>query len=312
MSVGLVLLFPLVTIISIMAAVLVAVPRRRRLVAIDEREFPELARLRVTNTVARVSGVVVGLMILAPLMASLRFGLGVFLAPAVFAATQILAIVAAGILTHSAARTRGTAGLEVRGVRRYLPGRLTMLVASASATLALVLAGTTATAVADDMGVRGRAFSYFYPCDGVCSAGFSPWPGAFYSLPLAIALTVVVALAVLGVIIAVRRPRDASNPEIVRVDDLIRARAVESIVAAVGVGVAGTLVGVSFLVTRFVGNPVIETPLHLLVAGWGGVVVTIAALAVGLWCVVVLLLPGATAPLRLTPEAAAGTATVEA
>lgn len=312
MSTGLVLLFPLVTVIVLLVSVLVAVPRRRTLVAINELDYPELARLRVTNTVARACGVVVGLLILAPLMASLRFGLGVFLAPAVFAATQILAIVAAGILTHGAARTQGTAGLEVRRLRTYMPGRLTILVASATATLALVLAGTTATAIADDMGVQGRAFSYFYPCDGVCSRGFSPWPGAFYSVPLTIALSAVVVLAVLAIIIAVRRPRDASNPEIVRVDDLVRARAVESIVAAAGVGMAGTLVGVSFLVANILGNPANETPLPLLVAGWGGIVVTIGALAVGLWCVVVLLLPGATAPLRRSARAEAATATVEA
>ena len=297
MSGGLLLLFPIVAIITLLTAVLIAVPRRRRLVTINEHDFPALARLRSVNAAARVVGLVVGILVVVSLSDAGNLGVGLLLSPAVFALTQILATLVAGILTHDAARTRGTAGLEVRRVRPYLPRGLTVVTASATAVLALVLVWTTAVGSPDDMGRNGRSFTYSYPCDTVCGAGFSPWPGSYYTVPLGAVLTLVLVLAVATVLVTVRRPRDASDPEIVRVDDFVRARAVESVVAAVGVASAATLCGVSLLVTHL-ANPRNVVPLMLRIPGWGAMLLTLAALPLTVWCVVVLLLPGATAPVR--------------
>ncbi|WP_233557998.1 hypothetical protein [Tessaracoccus antarcticus] len=303
MSGGLLLLFPIVAIITLLAAVLIAVPRRRRLVTINEQDFPALARLRSVNTVARVVGLVVGILVVAMLANAERLGLGLLLSPAVFALTQVLATLVAGAVTHDAARTRGTAGLEVRRLRPYLPRGLTALAASATVILGLVLAWTTAVGAPDDMGRDGRSFTYSYPCDTVCTAGFGPWPGSYYAVPLAVLLAIVVALAVATVLVTVRRPRDASDPEIVRVDDVVRARAVESVVAAVGLASAASLFAVSLLVTNL-ANPRNVVPLLLRIPGWGALLLTLAALPMTVWCVVILLLPGATAPLRPAPHAA--------
>ncbi len=312
MSLGIVLVFPLTTVFVLLTVVLIAVPRRRRLVAINEHDFPGLARLRSASTSARIVGLVVGLMVVVPLTVGLRFGLGVFLAPAVFAATQILATLAAGIITHDAARSPGISGLEVRRIRPYLPKGLTGLTVATTVALAIALAWTTATAEADDMGNVGRAVSFSYPCNGECAMGTSPWPGSFYSIPIAVLFAIVSALALATIIVIVRRPRNGSDPEIVRVDDLVRARAVETIVAAVGAGSAVTLLGVSFLVANFLGNPGNPVPILLRVPGWGAVFLTVGALAMGVWCVVILLLPGATAPFRHSREAEEEPAVMEA
>ncbi|MEO7586737.1 MAG: hypothetical protein ABIS84_01775 [Arachnia sp.] len=302
MSGGLLLLFPIVAIITLLALVLIAVPRRRRLVTINEHDFPALARLRSVNAVARVVGLVVGVVVVASLSGAGRLGLGLLLSPAVFALTQVLATLVAGILTHDAARTRGTAGLEVRRIRPYLPRGLTVLTVSATAVLALVLLWTTAVGAPDDMGRNGRSFTYSYPCDTVCEASFGPWPGSYYTLPLGAVFALVLALAAATVLVTVRRPRDASDPEIVRVDDFVRARAVESVVAAVGVASAATLFAVSLAVTSL-GNPRNVVPLILRIPGWGAMLLTLAALPMTVWCVVVLLLPGATAPVRRDTDA---------
>lgn len=270
-------------------------PRRRRLVEIDERAFPHLVRLRRANMIARFAGIVVGVLIIAMLAGAGQFGMGLLLSPAVFAGTQILASLLADILTRNTARTPGIAGVEVRRVRAYLPTRLTALIASAAALLALALTWTTAVATADDQGNPGRALTYFYDCDGVCSRGASPWPGSFYTAPLALVLAIVLGLAVLAIHITVRRPRNASDPEIVRVDNVVRARSGESVVAAVGIAFAGALFCVSFLVATAVGNPANDVPGIWRIAGWSAAVMAVASLSLTLWCVVVLLLPGAKA-----------------
>lgn len=310
MWLAVVLVLPLTIVAALLVAVLIAIPRRRSLVAINERDFPELARLRALTTVARIIGVAVGLIVVVSLVITLPFGLGVFLAPAVFAGTQILAAMISGVVTHGAARTTGTAGLEVRSVNPYLPLGLTVLTASATTLLALALAWTTAMGVPDDMGNLGRKFTYSYPCDGVCTAGFSPWPGSFYSIPVAVLLAIVLILAVVAVLVTVRRPRNASDPEIVRVDDFVRARSVESVVAAVGVAAAGTLLLVSIPVANGLSNPANDIPALLRIPGWGALIIGSAAFAMTVWSVVILLLPGATAPFQQTREDAEKAATV--
>lgn len=313
MSSLVVLVLPFFTVVILLGIVFIAIPRRRKLVAINEREFPHLARLRGMNTVARVIGLVAGLVVIVFLMVLLPHGLGVFLAPAVFAATQILAIAGAGMLTRDTARTHGISGLEVRRIRPYLPMGLTRLIAATTALVGLALIWTTAVAVPDDNGIAGRQVEYSFRCnleagiqyDGVCTRGHSPWPGSFYSVPASIALGVVIVLAVVAIIVTVRRPRNASEKEIVRVDDLVRARAVETVIAAVGVASAATLLGTSLLVSTFLANPSNFVPLNLRIAGWAAMALTLVAVATSVWCVVLLLLPGTTAPMRRSVDVAA-------
>lgn len=297
MSSVVVLALPIIGILVLLGIVLVAVPRRRKLVAINEIAFPELARLRSVSETSRISALVAGAIIAVALAMLLPLGLGVFLAPTAFAGIQILAILVAGVFSHNAARTPGVSGLEVRGVQPYLPKGLTILVGSVTSILLGAIAWTTAVGTPDSLGNAGRSFSYLSPCDfEKCENSFGPWPGSFYSIPLVTLLAVVLALAVIAVIVTVRRPRNASDPEIVRVDDFVRARAVESVIAALGLASAVTLCAISLLVANGLGNPLNNIPAPLRVPGWGAIPLIFASLGVALWCTVVLLLPGGTAP----------------
>ncbi len=278
-----------------LAVVLIVIPRRRRLVSFADRDFPQLVRLRNVTTAARVIALVVGLIAVVLMTTVGPIGMGLLLAPAVFAGTQMVATLVADLISRDTARTPGAAGLEVRRVRSYLPRALGGATAITLTVLTGVLIWTTAMGSSDDMGRAGRSFSYSYACDGVCEGSFSPWPGSFYSVPLATGLLLLVTLAVAAVVITVRRPRDASKPEIVRVDDLVRTRSAESVVAALGLGGAASLAAICVLTSRLVVSTVDGVSIDLLIAGWTAVVVGLAAFAMSVWCVVVLMLPGARA-----------------
>lgn len=296
MSSGIVLVLPIIGILVVLGIVLIALPRRRKLVSINEFTFPELARLRSVTATSRISALAAGVIIAVALAILLPLGLGVFLAPTAFAGVQIMAVLVAGAVSRNAARTPGVSGLEVRRIRRYLPMGLTALVGSVTVILLGALAWTTAAGSPDSLGNAGRNFSYLTPCDvEMCETSVGPFPGSFYSIPLVTLLAVVFALAGIAVIMTVRRPRNASDPEIVRIDDVVRARAVESVVAALGLAVATTLFAVGFLVANGLGNPSNDLPALLRIPGWGAVPLMLASLSVALWCLVVLLLPGGAA-----------------
>lgn len=291
-----VLALPAITIGFLLFAVLILVPRRRRLVTLDAHAFPALARLRNVTLICRVAGILVGIAAIVALNNVERHGLGVLLVFAVFGASQILATLVAGIITHNSARTPGTAGLEVRHIRSYLPPKLTALTLSATALLAIVLSWTTAVASPDDRGYPSRAFSYAYACEySLCGRGFGPFPGSYYSAPLTLALLLTLLIAAVAIVVTVRRPRNSSDPEILRVDDIIRSRSVESILAAVGIAMAGSLFAVTFLIGSQLGLTINDVPTGLRVLGIGAVLMSTAAFVMTVWCIVVLLLPGARA-----------------
>ncbi len=302
-----VLVLPLLAVATLVGVICTSVPRRRKIAVINEQEFPGLSRLRTVNGVARIIGLIVGIGVVTLVWLqrdAYRLGLAIFLVPAIFALTQILATLVAGVLTHDAARTAGSAGLEIRRIGTYLPKRLSVLVAATTVVLALALSWTTGVGVPDDMGRAGRAFSFRASGDPAFTATIGPWPGSFYAVPLTVALSIMLVLAWVAISITVRRPRDASDPEIVRVDDLVRARAVESILAAVGVGVAGTLFLVGVLVSTL-AIPQNSVPALLRLAGWSGVLLEFAAMAMAIWCAVLLVLPGADSRLRQSHGSAA-------
>lgn len=289
------LLLPMLAVVGLLILVLVVVPRRRKLVAVNELQFPGLARLRATNSAARVAAVGVGLIVVVTLVIFMDLGLGVFQSPFAFSGIQILAILMAGLVSRDAARTPGVSGLEIRRVRPYLPVGLTRLVGSVFVVLVAALVWTTAVGSPDTLGNAGRNFTYLYPCRyEKCGTSFGPWPGSFYSIPVMILLAVVLVVAVTAVVVTVRRPRNASDPEIVRVDEVVRARAVESIIASLGLASAVTLFAVSFLVANGLGNPLNDVPASLRIPGWFAVTLAFGSLAVAIWCTVVLLLPGGT------------------
>lgn len=248
--------------------------------------------LRRSVLTGRLLGFVIGLAVIVPVAVAGQLGRGLMLVPAVFAAVQILGVLVGDVIARDDARTVGVAGLEVRRVRDFLPQPLTWLVAVMAVALAGLLAWATAVASPDDLGRHGRALTY--ACTEGCTYGrFGPWPGSYYSLPMTVALLSVGLFAALAVWVTVRRPRNGANADIVRTDDVMRRRSVESVVASMGIATAGSLAGVGVVAGSGLAISAGNAAFALQAAGWGVLATGLASLVPLVWCVVVLLLPGA-------------------
>ena len=252
---------------------------------------PGLARLRRVAVGARLVGLLAGAAVLIPLGYLGRLGQGLVLIPAVVASVQILGVLVAELNTRRDASRPGSAGVEVRRVRDYLPRALAVTAVLTGLVLSASVAWTTATASPDDLGRAGRAMAYRCTTTDCDEGAFGPWPGSFYTLPLIAGLVVMIMLAAATLVVTVRRPRDGAAPAVVVVDDAIRRQSVASVLAACLAGFAGSLAGIGL----------IAGPALLVHAGRGpaaflpmGVVLTAAGLA-GLgalcWAVAVLLRP---------------------
>jgi hypothetical protein len=293
LSVLLVLFVLLAAVAASFVLVLLAVPRRRALVALDEAAFPSLARLRRSAVVSRRLAFVAGIAVIVPLGSSGELGRGLMLVPAAFASVLIIGVLAGDAFARNDARTPGAAGLEVRRVRDFLPRRLALMTSLTAVALTVFLAWATAIASPDDLGRAGRSLAF--RCVQDCTAGsVGPWPGSFYSVPMSASLLVVALLGGLTLLTAVRRPRDGSDPDIVGVDDVVRRRCVESVVASMGLAVSGSLAGVGLLAGgQLASLGVSHGPIALQLAGWVTLAVGSASVFLAVWCVVILLLPGA-------------------
>ncbi len=151
----------------------------------------------------------------------------------------------------------------------------------------LVSGGAWATAVAspDDLGRAGRSLAT--TCGPGCTGSRGPWPGSFYTVPLAVGLLLVLVLAVVAARAVVRRPRNGADPDVVRLDDVARRRALETVVAAVGVAVGATLAGSGAVAAlALLGS-------GALAAGGAALLAVLLGLAVTVWSTAVLVLPGA-------------------
>ncbi len=159
-----------------------------------------------------------------------------------FRLAGVIAGLAAG---RSACGRRGpdrTAAVEVRRVRDYLPRGLAAAVTAAASVLAALAAVTTVTAGPDDLGRAGRVL--LLSCRPGLQETYGPWPGSFYSVPLA---AVVAAGLIAGggaLRVVIRRARTGADPETVAADDALRQRAARTITGACGILVALPLAGI--------------------------------------------------------------------
>lgn len=298
-----VLVTPLFAIVCVVVVTVVVHPRRRRLVAIDEVSYPQLADLRRTSQAARLIAIVVGLVLAYLCSVAGALGRGVMLAPLVLAAVLVIGVLLGDLVSRGAARSADasagvSAALEPRRVRDYAPRGLSRCVVAGTVTLAGLLAAGWATASSDDQGRAGRSLARC-SADGASCAASGPYPGSFYAIPLLVALIVVLLLAAVALVVTVGRPRNA-DPEIVRVDDVVRRRVAESIVAAAGVGVGSALAGIA----QAMAYPLVSTSFGLavpLVSGIVCLVLSLAGIALAVWSVSSLLVPGAARP-RVDPS----------
>lgn len=213
-------------------------------------------------------------------------GLGVMLAPTVFGICVIAGVVVGELGTIPRRGGIRTAALETRTVGDYLPRRRGAMVAASTLGLGAVLVTTTLMGSADDMGRAGRSLSRLCGPEHAASAG--PWPGLFYSLPLGVAIAIGLFGAAVALRAVVLRPRSGSTPELVVADDVLRRQSAEAVVAATGVMVAASLLGVALAaggaLLGFACPPSSWTVL-------GGVLLAVGALMLFLavWCLALLL-----------------------
>lgn len=288
---GFVILVGLGALVALVAAgVVIARPQQQRL-GEPAAQVPALRRLRRTHAVARVIALLVGVALTAVAGSAWSLGRGLMLAPAAFASAQIVAVLIADRATYTAMRTPGVAALEVRRVRDFVPGALTAATVVSTVALGGALTWTTAVAGPDDLGRAGRALT-FACVEGCDQATISPWPGSFYSAPLAAGLGAVALLALIALAVTVRRPRNGADPVITATDEAVRRRSVETVVAAFGLAVGASLVGITlFAGVRLLVDANVPASSALTV---GAALVSLAglwSLAVALWCTVSLLLP---------------------
>lgn len=283
-------------------ALLLCVPLAVVLVA-RAAAHPEPTRARESWSVllVRAAGLAGGLAVATWLVLEDELGRGLMLAP-VAVGTGLLLGVALGEamvrpVAHAGVRT---AALTPRRVLDHAPRALTLVVGGTVVVSAATLAFTSLTASADDLGRDGRVLARTCTADQAdlfMSAARGPYPGSYYSVPLAIGLLVAVALAVVTARRVVLRPRGSGSAS----DDVLRRRAVTAVVAALGVAVAAPLAGTALITASALGGHDCPAP------GWdalaivmGGVVLA-SVVTVG-WCLLALLVPG-TSLRRRTAEA---------
>ncbi|KQT90918.1 hypothetical protein ASG49_14490 [Marmoricola sp. Leaf446] len=187
----------------------------------------------------RVAGVAVGLLAAAAVGQGGSLGAGSMLAPTVLGTCVLLAVIAGETLVRPR-REPGvrSASLAVRRVRDHLP-RTWLPVAVVAVLTAGLLVLTTVTAGPDPTDGSTRSLR----CEqGAYVSSVSPYPGAYYAVPLALALVAVLAVAALAARQVVVRPRgraDAGG------DDTLRRRSLRVVVAATGVTLGLSYVGVA-------------------------------------------------------------------
>lgn len=174
--------------------------------------------------------------------ATFDLGRGTMLVPAVLGLFMVAGVgLAEAIVRPPRPAGLRTASLGSRRVLHYLPRALTVAVVGVTALHLATLAVTSATASTDDMGRAGRQVAA--QC-GVVGNAAGPYPGSFYSAPLALLLLVIALVAAAALTAVVRRPRGIAPDDVA--DDVLRQRSSTRIVAAAGAAVAASHVGIAF------------------------------------------------------------------
>ena len=212
-------------------------------------------------------------------------GRGLLVAPAAFALCLLLGVLAGEMTVHAPSSGRRAALLERRQARDYLPARLTVIVTLGACLLLAVLTFTVLVGSADDMGRAGRVITTV--CSPDQSASRGPWPGSYYALPLA-ALVLVGLVASAAVLRQVSlRPRPAGTEGLGAVDDALRRRSAEAVVAAVGILVAVPFTGIAAVAAlQLLGAPC--APAWWAVPGWSLLALVPLLLLLAGWCFAVL------------------------
>jgi Bacterial translation initiation factor IF-2 associated region len=277
---------------AVAVAAWLAHARSPRTVPVDGAAVPAAVR---RTAGFRLAGVIAGLAAGGAAADQDALGRGLLLAGPVFGLCVLAGVVAGEISVRPAGGRTRTAAVEVRRVRDYLPRGLAAAVTSAAAVLAALAAVTTATAGPDDLGRAGRVL--LLSCGPDAQETYGPWPGSFYSVPLA---AVVAAGLITGggaLHVVIRRARTGADADTVAADDALRRRAARTITGACGILVALPLAGVC-LVSAGALLSLSCRPAWFTYAGWALLALLILAVALMGWCAAVLLAPARAAAAR--------------
>ncbi len=271
-------LLPLLIVVALLIAVALRPPPLRA---------PERLRAVARSTRRwRLAGVLVGLTVAATAGQSGALGRGLLLAGPLFSLCVLLGVVAGELGVRAPADARRSATLEVRSARSYVPRALTWAVGAAAVLLGGLLAFTTAIGSADDLGRAGRSLAR--ACSDVSAESRSPWPGSFYAWPVVVVVLLGLVLASIAIASVTRRPRQGEN---LAVDEAMRRQVATGVIAAVGLLVTVPLVGVGTVAAsgllQICAAPSAWTAIGTFLIG-----VVPLALALGVWCGVVLVVPG--------------------
>jgi hypothetical protein len=191
----------------------------------------------------RLTGLVTGILAALTLAAGPPdwLGLGVALAGPTFALWLLAGVVVGEITGTAPAGATRTAAIEVRAARLFLPRAMTWWVVALTVGLTVFLALTSLVADVDDMGRVGRSLTVI--CGADRSETVSPWPGAYYSLPIGAAVLVGLGAAALAAGAVARRRRPQPDEAARTADDQVRRASARAITAACGVLTATPLAG---------------------------------------------------------------------
>jgi hypothetical protein len=241
----------------------------------------------------RLAGVIAGLAAGGAAAGQGALGRGLLLAGPVFGLCVLAGVAAGEISVRPAGGRTRTAAVEVRRVRDYLPRGLAAAVTAA--VLAALAAVTTMTAAADDLGRPGRVL--LLSCQAGLQETYGPWPGSFYSVPLA---AVVAAGLIAGggaLRVVIRRARTGADAAAVAADDALRRRAARTVTGACGILVALPLAGICLVSAGALLSSSCR-PAWFTGAGWALLALLIPAVALMGWCAAVLLAPARAAAAR--------------
>jgi hypothetical protein len=292
------ILMPLVLVVLV-AAVVVWVVRRGRAVVFDEVQYPGLAALCSSTVAARYFGLAASVVVFAAVAGLGRFGQGLFLAPSAAGAVLILAVMIGQQLAYGSARVPGVAGVEDRRVRDYVPRALSVVVLLVLGLLVAFAVWTTYVASPDESGLY-REFSVSGtvrvatdagPTRAHMSSTHGPFPGEYYTSALVLGLPIVLLIGSVTLWLTAKRPRNGSDPVLVRVDDALRRQTAEGIVAAAGLAFALSFVGVAASAAFAMGGMAEFGTLYPVGAG-AIAVLALGSVGVAVWCAVLVLVPG--------------------
>jgi hypothetical protein len=173
------------------------------------------------------------------------FGMGIMLSAPVFGSCVLAGVLAGELSVRPPTGRTRRASIAVRHASDYIPRRLAYPVATAAVGLAALLTMTTLMGSADSLGNPGRTL--IRQCSAALTQSDGPWPGSFYSVPVAIVIIVGLTAAAFALRQVVRRSRPGDPAALAAADDILRSRAALTVTGACGVFVTVPLIASSLI-----------------------------------------------------------------